>query len=775
MGTCQCRRKRKNTDHEVVFGPMKLKQNTMSVLLVFAKEDAQSDGYWWATEKLGYKCCITTNAEGALECFLDKQPDVVIIDNRNSKHFDAEALCRSMRATKASQHTVIVAVTKRLSTDKDEPSILPLIKAGFNKRVVENHNLNACINELLCLEYGEVRTQLQLSAANALFCALDNVSDAVEIASDDREIQYVNHAWERLMGYGSEEVMEKDSMEVTKNDHNKPDLQDSINTQLKKGKYWEGTYYTRRKNGEILPSHCHVSPVIGPTGQISHIISVKTTSDASLIERLKDTDYSIVNGGVYGFPRRRESVTKIHSMTIEAPITKVINIINAAQENSPITVVQALDRVLEILRTSELYSPYLSQQLRADEDPMTTDLVGGIMSQSMRRQLMVSASQDVNSNSSKGSHQPHTYIPTNPATLSQIPDHIKAILNSEPSWDFDIIRLEKATNNRPLVYLGLKTLMRFGVCDFFNINETCLTNWLTVIESNYHSSNTYHNSTHAADVLHATAFFLEQERNKAVLDQSDVVCSLISAIIHDVDHPGRTNAFLINEGNKLAILYNDQAVLESHHSALAFQLSWENDSANIFRGLDNEGYRATRQNIIDMVLATEMRHHFEHLNKFVNSVNKATLKYEDTSSMSGNGSPDSSVVLNQLTTPENRLLIKRMLIKCADVANPCRPLDLCVEWGKRIAEEYFNQTEEEKKRGLPVVMPIFDRKTCSIPKSQISFIDVFINDMFDAWDYYCDVPDLITHLQNNYKYWQQADDNSQDCEEASSPTDGDKT
>lgn len=47
---------------------------------------------------------------------------------------------------------------------------------------------------------------------------------------------------------------------------------------------------------------------------------------------------------------------------------------------------------------------------------------------------------------------------------------------------------------------------------------------------------------------------------------------------------------------------------------------------------------------------------------------------------------------------------------------------------------YFPQTDEEKRQGLPVVMPVFDRNTCSIPKSQISFIDYFITDMFDAWD-----------------------------------------
>ena len=31
-------------------------------------------------------------------------------------------------------------------------------------------------------------------------------------------------------------------------------------------------------------------------------------------------------------------------------------------------------------------------------------------------------------------------------------------------------------------------------------------------------------------------------------------------------------------------------------------------------------------------------------------------------------------------------------------------------------------------------MPMFDRSTCSIPKSQIGFVDYIINDMMEAWD-----------------------------------------
>lgn len=117
------------------------------------------------------------------------------------------------------------------------------------------------------------------------------------------------------------------------------------------------------------------------------------------------------------------------------------------------------------------------------------------------------------------------------------------------------------------------------------------------------------------------------------------------------------------------------------------------------------------------------------------------------------------------------------MIKCADVSNPTRPLRLCVEWAKRIAEEYFNQTDEEKTRNLPVVMPMFDRTTCSIPKSQIGFIDFIIHDMIEAWDgktcrsvivfrlrteifvvAFIDMPELMTHMRANKIKWKEFDE-----------------
>ena len=43
---------------------------------------------------------------------------------------------------------------------------------------------------------------------------------------------------------------------------------------------------------------------------------------------------------------------------------------------------------------------------------------------------------------------------------------------------------------------------------------------------------------------------------------------------------------------------------------------------------------------------------------------------------------------------EEKSMIRRMLIKCADVSNPARPLNVCREWAVRIAEEYFCQVKQ---------------------------------------------------------------------------------
>ncbi|KAM9138901.1 high affinity cAMP-specific and IBMX-insensitive 3',5'-cyclic phosphodiesterase 8B isoform 7-T7 [Pangshura tecta] len=708
---------------EVQIGPMRLAQDPVQVLLIFAKEDNQSDGFWWACDRAGYRCNFARTPESALECFLDKHHEIIVIDHRHARYFDAEAICRSIRATKPSEHTVILAVVPCISADQEETSVLPLLHVGFDRIFMENSSIIACYNELIQIEHGEVRSQFKLRACNSVFTALDHCHEAIEITSEDHVIQYVNPAFERMMGYHKGELMGKELTELPKSDKNRADLLDTINMCIKKGKLYK-IHRDEKFAGDNSQAESHSFRCKNRRKESIDVKSITSrSSDAPSLQN-----------------RRYSSMARIHSMTIEAPITKVINIINTAQENSPVTVAEALDRVLEILRTTELYSPQLGTK---DEDPHTSDLVGGLMTDGLRR---LSGNEYV---FSKNVNQSYSHLSV-PITVNDVPPCIAQLLDNEESWDFNIFELEAVTNKRPLVYLGLKVFARFGVCEFLNCSEATLRAWFQVIEANYHSTNSYHNSTHAADVLHATAFFLGKERVKGNLDRLDEVAALIAATVHDVDHPGRTNSFLCNAGSELAVLYNDTAVLESHHTALAFQLTAKDNKCNIFKNIDRNHYRTLRQAIIDMVLATEMTKHFEHVNKFVNSINKPMASESEGS--------DCECAPNVKNFPENQTLIKRMMIKCADVANPCRPLDLCIEWAGRISEEYFAQTDEEKRQGLPVVMPVFDRKTCSIPKSQISFIDYFITDMFDAWDAFAHLPVLMEHLAVNYKHWKTLDE-----------------
>ena len=109
------------------------------------------------------------------------------------------------------------------------------------------------------------------------------------------------------------------------------------------------------------------------------------------------------------------------------------------------------------------------------------------------------------------------------------------------------------------------------------------------------------------------------------------MAALFAAAIHDVDHPGLTNQFLINtskillyahlhinlyfrfsyldnllmylpfSGSELALMYNDESVLENHHLAVAFKLL-QNQDCDIFANLSKKQRQTFRKMVIDMVI-----------------------------------------------------------------------------------------------------------------------------------------------------------------------------
>jgi len=94
----------------------------------------------------------------------------------------------------------------------------------------------------------------------------------------------------------------------------------------------------------------------------------------------------------------------------------------------------------------------------------------------------------------------------------------------------------------------------------------------------------------------------------------DLLSIFLSAAGHDMDHPGNNNLFETKTHSKLATLYNDQSVLENHHSATFFFLI-DDDDCNIFSTFTGEEFNRIRKYIIDNILYTDMSKHFTFLNE----------------------------------------------------------------------------------------------------------------------------------------------------------------
>jgi hypothetical protein len=220
-----------------------------------------------------------------------------------------------------------------------------------------------------------------------------------------------------------------------------------------------------------------------------------------------------------------------------------------------------------------------------------------------------------------------------------------------------------------------------------------LTTFLMACRKAYNDFVLYHNFRHIVDVLQAVFFFLLQigilppytpkgsrESTNAVdaptssptttttatatattpttstefaplatlLKPFDALTLLISAIGHDVGHPGVNNAFLVALNAPLAQLYNDRSVLEAFHCAAYSQ---------ILRRYWPEAFSDTgmRKLMINSILATDMGLHFKYM------VDMNNLQERVNATPIDDWSPK--------TLEETRDLCCGLLIKCADISN----------------------------------------------------------------------------------------------------------
>ncbi|KAJ3158990.1 hypothetical protein HDU86_002159 [Geranomyces michiganensis] len=307
--------------------------------------------------------------------------------------------------------------------------------------------------------------------------------------------------------------------------------------------------------------------------------------------------------------------------------------------------------------------------------------------------------------------QPPTLIvrPTQEITLLDM-TRVNGLLAQSTTSDFNIYDLAEATNGRPLYFLGVHLLEHWGLLRHFSLDETKLRLFFEQIEASYHPL-PYHNSTHGADVLQTVNMLLLSDPKMAAnFTKLEVFSACIASAVHDVDHPGLNNNFLVQSSHPLAIFYNDVSVLEFHHASKAFEIA-RRPETNVFEGLSNEQYRESRKLIISMVVATDMSQHFHYINKLKGKIAASALNWEESS---------------------DRGLILECAIKCADLNNSAKPLEQSRKWAFQVMQEFFLQGDRERKLGMPV-SKFMDRYDTHIPKCQIGFIDILVTPLFDSW------------------------------------------
>ncbi|XP_033973877.1 cAMP-specific 3',5'-cyclic phosphodiesterase 4D isoform X5 [Trematomus bernacchii] len=317
-------------------------------------------------------------------------------------------------------------------------------------------------------------------------------------------------------------------------------------------------------------------------------------------------------------------------------------------------------------------------------------------------------------------------------------DELATELEHVNKWGLNVFKVSEFSGNRPLTVMMYTIFQERDLLKTFKIPLDTFITYLMTLEDHYHGDVAYHNNIHAADVTQSTHVLLSTPALEAVFTDLEILAAIFASAIHDVDHPGVSNQFLINTNSELALMYNDSSVLENHHLAVGFKLLQE-ENCDIFQNLTKKQRQSLRKMVIDIVLATDMSKHMNLL---------ADLKtMVETKKVTSSG-----VLL--LDNYSDRIQVLQNMVHCADLSNPTKPLQLYRQWTDRIMEEFFTQGDRERERGMEI-SPMCDKHNASVEKSQVGFIDYIVHPLWETWAdlVHPDAQDILDTLEDNREWY----------------------
>lgn len=310
-------------------------------------------------------------------------------------------------------------------------------------------------------------------------------------------------------------------------------------------------------------------------------------------------------------------------------------------------------------------------------------------------------------------------------------------------WGFDLFAFAGLCENRPLTPVGLFALRYEAEALQFDLDK--LASFFMNLEARYHSSNSYHNSTHAADVVNSMYYFQGLQSNvTSALNPVERVTALVAAAAHDVGHDGKANRYHMVAETPLALLYNDQSSLENMHCAILFAIL-RTPGNSFLETLTGAEWAMFRASIVEMILDTDLARHLQAVSKFRQdflSDNKKDPKEEEN------------------LTPAHRKDVMRFVLKACDVGGSSKPFFLHAKWATKINEEFFNQGDLEKQASLPC-SPFCDRAATNVSDSQRGFYNFIVSPLYTSLNDFLRSKrvklEVLNEIERNLEFWKKYD------------------
>ncbi|KAJ9450369.1 putative 3prime [Diplonema papillatum] len=279
------------------------------------------------------------------------------------------------------------------------------------------------------------------------------------------------------------------------------------------------------------------------------------------------------------------------------------------------------------------------------------------------------------------------------------------------SLDFNVFDVNRLCDDSGgvLVQVAMNVFSRYRFFPrYFGTPELVhrLIQFFSKIQAGYHRENYYHNHIHAADVLQTVHWLINTSGVVEKISDVDCFSVLLSAVIHDYDHPGVSNAFLVNSKDDIALHFNDQSVLENHHLFLSFQLL-RVESYSILESFTEHEQKIIRESMITHVFGTDMKNHFKSLGE---------LKARQQALRDEGGDFSAS--------PDDKILLLKSMLHAADISNPVKYKAVYLEWTKRVMKEFREQGKRESD--LEMAISPFCDSEADVAKCQKGFIEFVV-------------------------------------------------